>query len=116
MLIQVHFDSSMMPSRPLELWIRDHLVRATENQNREITRVKAFVSDGKSGRSGPDDLKITFEARAAGAKPVVVTETGHDPYVISRRASDKLNRVLAKRFRSRSSRPRLDARHHHHFM
>ncbi|AWI74651.1 hypothetical protein CEW83_05015 [Parazoarcus communis] len=97
-----HIDGRQAMSDHLESVVKDALGHYGER----ITRIEAHVSDANGvGKSGPDDIHCTLEARTAGREPVVAKDRAGSAHQAIQGALHKLERVLASEFE------RLDARH-----
>ncbi|MCW8087423.1 hypothetical protein [Sabulicella glaciei] len=101
--VLLNTDSSVQGHEQLSAMV-ERIVRARlRHLAPHLTRVEAYVTDGKRGGQGSADLRCALEARPENAKPVGADHSAATIEEAVRGAAGKLARVLRSQFGKRHS-------------
>ncbi len=79
--------------------LQDRLARFAER----LTRVEVHLGDDNAHKAGPNDKRCMIEARAAHHEPLIAEAHHGDLYAAINEATNKIMRVLDKKFSKASS-------------
>ena len=95
--IQIHY-SGTDRSDALDAQVRERIESDLQRFGSRVTRVEVHLTDENADKGGPQDKKCVMEAHPAAMQPVAVTHHGSDLFHVARESSEKLGRLLARRF------------------
>ncbi len=93
MKLQINY-AEMESTPAIEQRITDKVDHALRHTGEHVTRVEVHVRDDNRGKGGPNDKRVTMEARIAGRQPLVVEDTGSDLYRVIDSSAEKLRRAV----------------------
>ncbi len=85
-------------SQAVDDHINEHLSDRLARFGDKLTRIEVHLGDVNAGKPGPDDKRCMIEARPARHDPLVVEAHHSDLYRAINDATQKIERVLDKKF------------------